>query len=110
MLMTFASYVPADYTHDRFLERQLDYADYEIPIRLWGLEENVVHGLGVHNQIIRDLASHRSALFVDQERQVPRRGEMFVDICHLSAQGKQLFAENLLAGIDRLGTHVSQGR
>jgi len=102
LLLSFASYVPLDYTHERFLERQLDYAGYEVPIRLWGLEENVVRGLGVHNRVLRALAETREVRFLDLAAAMPAQGDHYLDICHFSRKGEERFASLVLDEIGEL--------
>lgn len=96
MLMTFATYVPADYTHQRFLDRELDYFDYELPIRLWGFEDNVVRGIRVHNAVLREVSASTGTPLLDQEHLLPKDGRLFIDICHLSPEGIDLFVSNIL--------------
>ena len=38
-------------------------------------------------------------IFVDTERLIPRIGENFNDVCHLSAAGKKLWLQAILAAM-----------
>jgi hypothetical protein len=57
LLMTFATYVPEDYSREAFKHKQLDYALHRAPIQWWGLPENVLATVAVHNEIVRSVAS-----------------------------------------------------
>ncbi len=95
-IMTFAHYVAAGYSEQKFLARKLDYGNGGSPIELWGQPPNVVRTLTAHNTVIRDLAkSYPQAIFVDQEARIPKNGTHFSDVCHLGERGCQRFVENL---------------
>jgi hypothetical protein len=99
LLMTFAYYLPADYDRERFERRELDYVRHGSPVELWGDPRNVVAGIEAHNGVVRELAARYGTLFVDQASLLPREGENFNDICHLSYKGSARFVENLLPAI-----------
>jgi len=96
LLMTFASYVPDGYTGERFKGRALDYTLHLLPIEFWGAQENVVAGISAHNAVIRELAhKYDNVMLVDQDGLIPKRGEYFNDICHLTHKGSEKFADNV---------------
>lgn len=102
LMMTFAWYVPEDYSITKCKGGQLDYAPSPAPsaVELWGSIEGVTKGLKVHNDIIRDLGDeNEKMIFVDTERLIPRIGENFNDVCHLSAAGKKLWLQEILAAM-----------
>jgi hypothetical protein len=106
LLMTFAYHVPKDYTFQRFVDGKLDYdpLDYatDLPIELWGIPENVVAGLRAHNEVIREVAaSYNKVILVDQERLL-REGPLFIDICHLSVEGRTRFLDNIMTAVGPL--------
>ena len=69
LLMTFAIYVPEDYSPNAFREKRLDYSLHLTPIEIWGDREHVLATVAVHNEIVRNLAAeHEGVLFVDQAR------------------------------------------
>jgi len=72
LLMSFAHYVPPNYSMPAFTNQALDYVDHDIPIELWGKPAHVVKGMRVHNEVIRELAqTSPGALFVDMDRRIP---------------------------------------
>lgn len=102
LLMTFAWYIPADYTPAKCQAKQLDYADSPRPslVEMWGSTDGVPRGLQVHNEVIRQLAKeHPEAMFVDADLLIPRRGENFNDVCHLSEAGKVKLMEAFLPAL-----------
>lgn len=104
LLLTFAWYLPADYTAEKCRTGRLDYAPSPRPslVEMWGSIDGVVKGIQTHNDVIRRLAGeHPEILFVDADRLVPKRGEFFHDICHLSESGKVQLMEAFLPAIAR---------
>ena len=88
VLMTFANYLPKNYTREKFEARQLDYCTHWFAAEIWGAPRDVVKGLAVHNAVIRNLArAHPEAIFVDEQATMPADGRYFDDICHLSIAG-----------------------
>ena len=97
LLMTFCSYVPKDYSLERFENRELDYCLNECPIEIWGTPKNIVTGLTVHNKIIKSFAENSAGVvFVDQEALMPKNGLYFNDICHLTHKGCERFVDNIM--------------
>ena len=96
VLMSLAWYVPPNYSREAFTRKELDYGRHREPIELWGLPPNVVAGINAHNQVMKELsASHPEARFIDMEREMPKEGRYFDDICHLTQAGCELFAHSL---------------
>ncbi len=96
LLMTFAYYVPADYTKEKFDDKKLDYTIHGAPIEKWGKPENVVAGISAHNQVIRAVAKdYKNTYFVDQNELMPKRGDYFNDICHFTYKGSEKFVDNI---------------
>jgi hypothetical protein len=96
LLLTYAYYVPADYSLPRLLEGRLDYAACKqrpMPIEVWGDPRHVVEGIEAHNEKIRQVARRsREVLFLDLEQRIPKSGELFCDVCHLSPAGSEAVA------------------
>jgi hypothetical protein len=111
-LLTFAYYLPQGYTQQKFEAGLLDYTpdDQAVPVEIWGHAQHVVAGLEAHNAVIRDLKDGPGQIiFIDQAQAIPAAGEYFVDICHFSAQGNQLFVNNLLPPlVNALGSKPDQ--
>jgi hypothetical protein len=103
-LLTFASYVPEGYSKEAFQTKRLDYGKHLFPIELWGLPANVEKGLEVHNAVIRKLArqARPGVFFLDMEQAIPKQGQYFDDICHLSDRGYELFADELASALLRV--------
>lgn len=99
---TFATYVPDDYSAEAFAAGELDYADHHCSIELWGPVSFVRRGVEVHNDVIRELAAAREdVISVDLDADLPRGGELFDDVCHLTPEGCAQWAERVAAAIAR---------
>jgi hypothetical protein len=99
VFMPFAYHLPRGYSQERQREGALGYtpATHAMPVEIWGSPESVVNGIKAHNQIIRDIAATEEGVhFVDQENSIAKTGRNFVDICHLSLQGQELWVDNLV--------------
>jgi hypothetical protein len=96
VLMTYAYYVPTNYSLAAFTNRTLDYVNYALPIEVWGEPSNVVKGIEAHNRKVREIVGRRPEVFyIDMEALIPKEGRYFNDICHLSPTGCVVFAEAL---------------
>lgn len=102
LLLTFAYYLPSDYTNERFFAHETDYSFSEdsVATEVWGRKENVVAAIEAHNEAIRRVArNHPDALFFDMERFMPKDREHFIDICHWTERGREVFARGVLEAI-----------
>ena len=102
LLLTFAYYLPDDYTNERFFAHQTDYSfsPDSVATEVWGRKENVVAAIEAHNQAIRRVArNHPDALFFDMAKYLPRDREHFIDICHWTDLGREVFARGVLEAI-----------
>lgn len=101
LLMKFSYYLAPGYTLEKFEDRALDYCLHSCPVEIWGAPLHILAGLEAHNGIIEELArTHAgSVLFVDQQRAMPKDGEHFNDICHLSQKGSGVFVENIMRAL-----------
>jgi hypothetical protein len=110
LFLTFAYYIPEDYSVERFQKKSLDYVTHHGAIEIWGRPEYVEKAISKHNQIIRELApKHDHVIFVDQAKLVPKEGRYFNDICHLSKAGTRKFVENILDPIvKKITANISQ--
>ncbi len=98
LLMSFAHHLPENYTRKDFEAERLDYAagQYGMVVESWGNPSGVRDGIEVHNEVIRDVASSSSTLFVDQHAELLTDPASFSDVCHLSDRGLDRFVENLM--------------
>jgi hypothetical protein len=97
LLMTFATYVPEDYSLEAFQAKRLDYGLQLAPIELWGRREHVVATVAIQNEVVRTLAAqHDGVLLVDQASLMEGSGRYFNDPCHLTFAGSSQFVENIL--------------
>jgi hypothetical protein len=102
LLMTFATYVPENYSREAFNKKQLDYTLHRAPIEWWGMREHVLSTVAVHNEIVRDLARrHRQVVFVDQANLMPGAGRYYNDPCHLTALGSTEFVKNIVSVLEQ---------
>ena len=114
LLMTFAWYLPPDYSLERCRAGELDYEQVTSsgrpvqrrhPTELWGRPDFVARGLAEHNRVIREFATHPAALFVDVARAIPREGTYFHDVCHLSPRGEERWIGSF---VPRLREHFAR--
>lgn len=104
VMMTFASYIPANYSLEAAIAGKIDYADPKNGgVELWGKPENIKNALKLQNEAVRELArEHPEAVFVDQDRLMPSSGKTFVDCCHFTPAGCEVFTRNLLAALEKV--------
>ena len=99
-LSNFASYIPESYTDERFLGEELDYKTPRLPIAVWGEDGNVAMCIGIHNEIIRDIAkSHSHVHLLDIENAIPSKGLLHDDVCHFSNLGRAYFFGAIASGL-----------
>jgi hypothetical protein len=102
LLLTQAYYLPADYTNERFLARETDYTfvDESVPVEVWGQKDSVVAAIEAHNEALRRVvALHPDALFFDMDRRIPKDRHHFIDICHWTDLGREVFAQGVLEAV-----------
>ncbi len=100
LLVTFAWYVAPGYSEERFLAGELDYGRHTSPVELWGDPRWVTAGIETHNRITREIAAASpNAQLVDLEASMPRSGEYFDDVCHLTARGSAAFSAAVMPAI-----------
>ena len=97
LLMTYAYYLPADYSEQKFKAQELDYTTHAFPVELWGKPTCVIAALEAHNRAVAALAAENpEVLFVDQNSQMPKDAKDFNDICHFTHDGCRQLVDNLL--------------
>jgi hypothetical protein len=97
VVMTYAYYVPDDYSEEKFERKELDYMLHIFKIELWGAPDHVVAAIEAHNRVVRQVTPrYANAQLLDQEALIPKRGFYFYDVCHLSENGSARFVDNLL--------------
>jgi hypothetical protein len=100
LLMTFATYMPEDYSLKGFEKKRLDYGLHHAAIEMWGAPDHVLKTVAVHNEIVRGLAADQEGvLFVDQASLMAGVGRYFNDVCHFTVVGSSKFAEYMLMGL-----------
>jgi len=103
VLMTFAYYLPANYSLSSFGSKKLYSGDHGVPVEVWGSPPNVVAGLRAHNAVIRRLAKqYPDTFFIDMEKLIPKETAYFADVCHLTDRGCEIFADRLADMIVRI--------
>lgn len=100
LLMTFATYVPPEYSLEAFKEERLDYRLHLSAIEIWGTPENVLKAVDAHNEIVRRLAAeYAGVLFVDEARLLAGSARYFNDVCHFTVTGSLQFVQYLLRAL-----------
>lgn len=96
LLMSYASFFPENVVLTGKEDDMKHFAGCNrfvaTPVVMWGKPENVKKGIGMHNQVLRELARKHNTLFLDMELRMPKDRELFCDVCHLSGLGAQRFA------------------
>jgi hypothetical protein len=96
LVMSFAYHLPQVAGGTRAAEKAEDYASGTSLVQVWGLPENVAHGIDVHNEVIRETVRRNPGmLFVDQHALMPRDREHFHDCCHLTEKGCSAFVQHI---------------
>jgi len=95
LLMTFASWIPPDYSREAFAAKRLAYRLHKMPVETWGRVENVRRAVAAHNDVIRRIAARRGTLFIDQASAITGSADHFDDPFHLTIAGSVAFAANV---------------
>ncbi len=99
VLITFASHLPAHYSRQAFLDKQLDYVNpdnYDVrDVFNWGPPDYVREGLMQQNVFLRDFAANEGVTLIDMDRQMSGRGEWFGDVCHFNDVGVSVFSQGV---------------
>lgn len=97
LLMTFALYVPKNYSLDAFRAKRLDYVLHVSAIEIWGEPENVQGAVASHNEVVRNMIQERrDVLFVDQATLMNGPSRYFNDPCHFTVSGSSQFVDNIM--------------
>jgi len=102
LLMTFAYYLPQNYTSNGFRAHQLGYGrgKYDVGVEVWGTPKGVEAAIQAHNGVMHGIAKqHKSVIFLDEEKQMPKSGSYFSDPCHLTERGIAAFAVDVLRAV-----------
>jgi lysophospholipase L1-like esterase len=105
LLLTYAWYIPADYSEDRFKGGELDYGQENVracTVEIWGNPPDVIQALTLQNDRLRELAARSpEVIFVDLARALPATGAHFVDPCHLTQEGSRRWVELIWPSVER---------
>jgi hypothetical protein len=99
-LLTFAYYLPSDYSDEAFKAKRLDYDRHSCPATMWGEPHNLAHTLELHNEAVRRVAARRGLPLIDQQRLIPDGKRYYNDPCHLTEDGCARWVENVVEGLD----------
>lgn len=96
LLPQYAYHIPDDATLAHYQREQLGHWVTGRKIEGWGTAAGVTAAIEAHNAVIRDLAAaHNHVITLDMNALMPHEGDVFVDPCHLSPRGCELFVDNL---------------
>lgn len=105
LLLTYAWYIPEDYSEARFKAGELDYATENAracTVEIWGNPPDVIRALTLQNDGLRELAARfPESGFVDLARDLPATGEHFVDPCHLTHAGSREWVALIWPAVER---------
>lgn len=103
IIMTFAWALPSDYDSAAVLAHLNGYNTSDDKswrhyghVDTWGPYDFVKEGLTRHNSVIRGIASSRKIPLIDQEKIMGGDLNLFVDVCHFSSPGRDMFIDNIL--------------
>ncbi len=106
VLLTFASYLPDNYTRQAFLDGTLGYHNpdqYDSrDVFNWGPPAYVREGLQRQNAILRELAAQHGVPLVDIDSAMSGRGEWFGDVCHFNDEGVDVFVNHVANALSPL--------
>ena len=103
--LTFAWYLPADYSLQKFQAKTLDYTfcDHSRETEIWGLARNVGRFIDSVNHNSRSwLSQYPHAHWTDMQAAIPKEGKSFADVCHFSPVGIHQFAGVTCKELDTL--------
>lgn len=88
-LVSFATYIPEDYTFEQFAEHQLDYNFHENSreVEVWGYPKNVEAYMLNANQELESLEDPSAEVYFHDIRPELKQANYFADVCHFSAPG-----------------------
>ena len=94
-LVSFATYIPQDYTFEKFANHQLDYNFHENSreVEVWGKPENVSTYMLYANDSLSKLDCPTNTVYYKDIRPYIRNPEYFADVCHFSQPGIAQLAE-----------------
>jgi len=99
MIMSFAFYIPLDYTKEKFASKELDYSKHKLAIEIWGEPDYVQKGIEAHNEVIKEIAgdaSFKKLYYLDMNNMLEKGMNNFDDICHFTGEGSSKFVAYLL--------------
>ena len=100
LVVSYAWFQPENYSLQKFIDKQLGYTEHKWPTELYGSPINVKAGIIAHNVIGKELASNfYVARAVDFEGTLPKKGEYFFDICHLTQAGCEEMGKKIRSNI-----------
>src|SRR5262249_8392250 len=98
--MTFAYYLPSNYTEGAFRGRPSDYDRHVSRAAMWGEPANVARAIDLHNEAALRVAERRGLPLIDQRAGIPDGKRYFHDPCHLTDAGCARWVENVVEGLD----------
>lgn len=88
-LVSFATYIPQDYTFEKFAAQQLDYNFHENSreVEVWGYPTNVEAFMLESNRAIEELNDPSARVYFHDIRPSLEEANYYADVCHFSAPG-----------------------
>jgi hypothetical protein len=103
LYLSFAYYLPANYSLEAFQNKSLDYTfcDHSRETEIWGLPQNVGRFIDTINTESKIWTSpYNNVRWVDLYSAFPKEGIYFADICHFSPRGIHQFASAACKQLD----------
>lgn len=105
LISPFLTYIPENYTFEKFVNKQLDYNYHENSreVEVWGIPKNVSEYMKVLNEgIINEYTvnNHKNINLLMVENAL-NQGIFFADVCHFSEEGIREFVSEIILKIDK---------
>ena len=104
LLMSYAYYLPPNYSLDRFENRQLDYTfqPNSRETEIWGKAQNVSSFLDSSNAAMKVIAETTRCNFFDMHKRIGTVHTSYADVCHFSSTGLAVFSNALTEQIQKI--------
>ena len=93
--MTVAVALPSE---DRALEELVRVEEARME-HFWGRVDSTLLGVGAHNQVLGEVAREQDLPLAEVAESIPRDGEHFLDMCHLTAAANQILGSTIADAI-----------
>ena len=104
LIMTYAYYIPENYSYENYVAGKLDWAAHKWPIEEVGKPECVNNGMTIHNEVIEEIYknnNNQNLFFVDFNQIIPKNKTTFEDACHFTDKGVDIMVEEIINSVNK---------